>query len=322
MKKMIFFNITWMERYEGLEGNGALVHGGGSYVEEHGYGHEMFNFKKIEDKVYGYVQPSGTNNLQRIGGSEDTEYIDGVLVVFTATHKGGGTHIVGWYKDARVFRNYQESDLEARRFGANIIGYYAFAAAANATLLSEDERPSFPKIPRRTKGGMGQSNVWYADTLEVIGFKKEVLQHVERHEKKKDRRRKQIVSRQVDVEKRRKVEKAAIEQVTKEYSDRNFDVISVESENLGWDLEARYKKTELKLEVKGLSGREVSVMISPNEFKHMNSLKDSYRLCVVTESLSNPNIYVFSYSLEKGKWLSEDGEVLVIDQIISARCYI
>jgi hypothetical protein len=75
MKAMIFLNTAWMERYEGLLGNDKEIHGGGSYVEEYGYGHEIFNFKSIGGKVYGYAQPSGYNNLQRLGASEDDEFI-------------------------------------------------------------------------------------------------------------------------------------------------------------------------------------------------------------------------------------------------------
>lgn len=106
----------------------------------------------------------------------------------------------------------------------------------------------------------------------------------------------------MDIEKKRQVEKNAITQVIKEYSDRGFNVISVESENLGWDLEATYKKIKLKIEVKGLSGSKISVEITPNEFKHMNYFKDSYRLCVVIECLSNPITHVLSYSIEKEDW--------------------
>src|SRR5690554_7541952 len=54
-----------------------------------------------------------------------------------------------------------------RKFRNEYIGYYAVANADNATLLSIDERFSFPIIPRRVKGGMGQSNVWYADSPEM-----------------------------------------------------------------------------------------------------------------------------------------------------------
>lgn len=323
LKPMIFLNTAWMERYEGLAGNDKEIHGGGSYVNEYGYGHEIFNFKKIEGKVYGYAQPGGFNNLQRLGASEDDEYIDGVLVIFTATHRDGGTYIVGWYKDATFYRDYQETKLKERKFRNEYIGYYAVTNSKNATLLSVDERFSFPSIPRRVKGGMGQSNVWYADAPEMAEFKKDVLRHIERYEKLKSKRANKFVPRQVNAEAKKKVEKAAIEKVIEEYTNRGFEVTSCESENLGWDLKAVHKKTLLRLEVKGLSGDKISVEITPNEYNKMQEYKDSYRLCVVTECLVNPEIHVFIYSSEKNAWLHErDGTELVIDKIISARCYI
>lgn len=321
MKPMIFLNTAWMERYEGLVGKDSEIHGGGSYVEEYGYGHEILNFKKIRNKVYGYAQPGGYNNLQRLGASVHDEYIEGMLVVFTATHKDGGTYIVGWYKDATFFKDYQNTKLVQRKFKNEYIGYYTFTDAENAILLSVDERFSFPTIPRRVKGGMGQSNVWYADSPEMVDFKEDVLRHIKRYEKKKNRRQ-QTVSRQTDPQAKKKIETIAIRKITKEYTDRGFSVSSVESKNLGWDLEAVYKRTKLQIEVKGLSGDRISVEITSNEFKNMNAFKDSYRLCVVTNCLENPIVYVFSYCTEKNEWLDEDGNVLMIDQIISARCYI
>jgi hypothetical protein len=53
MEIMVFLNITWMESYDGY----GKSHAGGSYVEKHGYGGEMYNFKEVNGKVYGYVQP-------------------------------------------------------------------------------------------------------------------------------------------------------------------------------------------------------------------------------------------------------------------------
>lgn len=322
MTPMIFLNTAWMERYEGLSGNDKEIHGGGSYVEEYGYGHEIFNFKKIEGKVYGYAQPGGFNNLQRLGASEDDDYMDDVLVIFTATHKDGGTYIVGWYKGATFFKDYQKTKLKERKFRDEYIGYYAVANAENATLLSVDERFSFPVIPRRVKGGMGQSNVWYADSAEMLGFKKDVLKHIEKYEKIKSKRSHKSFSRQADAQAKKIIESIAIKEVTREYTDRGFIVNSRESENLGWDLEAIHKKTMLRIEVKGLSGENISVEITPNEYKNMNDYWESYRLCVVTECLVNPTLHVFSYSSEKNTWLNEDGDELIIDQIISAKCYV
>lgn len=57
MKPMIFLNKAQMERDEGLLENDREIHCGGSYVEEYGYWHEIFNFNKIGNKVYGYAQP-------------------------------------------------------------------------------------------------------------------------------------------------------------------------------------------------------------------------------------------------------------------------
>lgn len=322
MEPMIFLNTAWMERYEGLSGNDKKIHGGGSYVEKYGYGGEIFNFKKIEGKVYGYAQPGGLNNLRRLGSGEDDHFIDNVLIIFTAAHKDGGTYIVGWYKGATFFKDYQNTKLKERKFKNEYIGYYAVTNSENATLLSVDERFSFPLIPRRIKGGMGQSNVWYADSDEMLGFRKDVLKHIEKLEKIKSKRSHKIFSREVDAQAKKKIENIAIKEVTREYTDRGFIVTSHESENLGWDLEAIHKKITLRIEVKGLSGQNVFVEITPNEYKNMNDYQESYRLCVVTKCLVNPIIHVFSYSSERNTWLNEEGDELIIDQIISAKCYV
>src|SRR5699024_6168238 len=185
MERVIFFNIVWMEKYEGLKGVDSQISGGGSYVNEHGYGHEIYNFKNINGLVYGYAQPGGSNNLQRLGADANTESLDNVLVIFTATYKNGGTYIVGWYKNATLFKNCQFSELEERKYKDNYIGYYAVASTNDTFLIPVDERFSFPQIPRRTKGGMGQSNVWYADSSEMVDFKKSVIEKIENYETKK-----------------------------------------------------------------------------------------------------------------------------------------
>lgn len=118
------------------------------------------------------------------------------------------------------------------------------------------------------------------------------------------------------------MELIAIKEVTREYTERGFSVTSVESENLGWDLEAVNNKTKLKIEVKGLSGNTISITLTPNELQNMNKHKESYRLGVVINCLNNPILHLFAYSFEKNEWLNEDGKTLIIDQIISARCYI
>jgi hypothetical protein len=323
MRPIIFLNTTWMERYEGLIGDDVIVHGGGSYVDEYGYGHEIFNFKKIRGKVFGFAQQKGQNKLERLGADPSDDFLDDVLVIFTAKHKDGGTYIVGWYKNARFYRSFQEKTMAERIFKNEYIGYCTETIAENATLLSTDERFLFPVIPRGVKGGMGQSNFWYADSELGIKFKIRILQKIEKYEKiKVNISKKRAVARANNIETKKKVEKIAVGIVTNEFIERDFEVRSVESENLGWDLEAIHKKTELKIEVKGLSGNSLSVEVSSNEYEKMYRYKDSYRLCVVINCLTNPILYTFAYSNEKKCWLNEEGNELIIEEIISARCKI
>lgn len=73
------------------------------------------------------------------------------------------------------------------------------------------------------------------------------------------------IFRQTDIDIKRKVEYIAIETTRDYYETREWQVTSVEDENYGWDLIISNKKEELFVEVKGLSGRKVSIELSPNE---------------------------------------------------------
>lgn len=111
MNKMVFLNVTWMEKYEGLKGVDKQISGGGSYVDKYRYGHEIFNFKNINNKVYGYAQPRGSNNLVRLGGKPKDFFVKNILSIFTATHKTGGTYVVGRYKNATFYRIYNKKAI-------------------------------------------------------------------------------------------------------------------------------------------------------------------------------------------------------------------
>ena len=320
MQQILFFNTAWMDFYEGIS-EGTEIHGGGSYIKEFGYGHEIYNFKNIKGKVYGYAQPNGRNNLERIGAKKGADYISGVLLIFTATHKDGGTYIVGWYRNATVYRDYQETNMKERRYVDEYIGYYAVADAKNVVLLNRDERVMlFEAIPR-SKGGMGHSNVWYADADNMKDFKKRVIQFVDTYEKRRVRRQ-FLVNKNRDSNLRKAVETSAIQKVQHYYLNLGYEVESKESEKVGWDLEVKRKRTILRVEVKGISGGIISVELTPNEYKKMMQYKDSYRLAIVTNALTEPVLYVFFFSPEKNEWINNDGDILEIENIISARCFI
>lgn len=271
--------------------------------------------------MYGYAEPNGKNNLERLGANKDAESLSGVLLIFTATHTEGGTFIVGWYKNAIVYRNYQETTMIERKYLDSYIGYYALSKAEDAVLLNRDERVMlFEPIPKG-KGGMGHSNVWYADADNMKGFRNRTVKFIENYERQQLKKQPRT-KRCNDFEMRKKVEIVAVKKTIDYYKNLGYEVKSVEVDNVGWDLEVERKRTLFRVEVKGTSGSNIAVDLTPNEYKNMKLYKDSYRLAIVTNALTESVLYVFSFSQEKNGWVDDDGNILEIENIISARCFI
>jgi hypothetical protein len=325
---MIFLRTGWMDRYRGLT-LGDEIRGGGSFVAEHGFGHEIFNFLPFEGQVFGYVQPPGaahndeserTININRLGAANGDRSVSGVLAVWVATRPGGGMVIVGWYKNATISRDWQKPPGGSQRsHQGKGFGYYITAAAEDATLLPKDERLV---LLAKGKGGMGQSNVWYADRT---GAHEEFRQMVQSYVTTRhlpppltppDR------AKSADPFIRQLVERAAVAETDRYYTGLGYGVGSVEKDNLGWDLNAVHptRGANLKLEVKGLSGNDLCVEVTPNEYARMNEHRDVYRLCVVTDALGDPQLTIFAYSTESQRWEDNDGRLLGIEEIVAARC--
>src|SRR5947208_4640058 len=90
---MIFLRIGWMDRCDGQTESDRIA-AGGKFVKEHGYGHEIFNFRAADGQVFGYVQPrrtacndeSGSGiKIERLGASPGDQSLSGVLAVWVAT---------------------------------------------------------------------------------------------------------------------------------------------------------------------------------------------------------------------------------------------
>lgn len=171
---IVFCNIGWMNHYDGIHGDS--IQRGGSYNKEE-VGHEVCNFTSCNEKVYGYVQPTGRISVERLGATKSSENATGVTVIWTAGPDTGGTAIVGWYTNATVFRNLQQIPNPSQKHQINNISEYRIVALAeNAHLIPTLERDFL--IPRRVKGGIGQSNVWYADKPESVTLVSNVLKYV------------------------------------------------------------------------------------------------------------------------------------------------
>jgi hypothetical protein len=309
-----------MGRYQGItnaHGVSDQIKGGGSEVVKHGFGHEIFNFKPHLDYYYGYVQPRGnTIKIERLGASKQDNYIEGVSAIWVSTSPEGRSYIVGWYKEATVYRKKQDPPLNSERIhNGEECGFFIKTKKENGRILDTEERQF--QIPRG-KNGIGQSNVWFADKP----IHEELRQRVADYVNGKWSPRRTVKSkshRTTDNEKKRKIEKIAIKVTREHYKKLGYAIESVESEDKGWDLSAYGYNKHLKLEVKGLQADSISIELTPNEYEKMKEHKHSYIICVVTNALNNPQLVSFSFSPENNHWEDKNGKQLVIEERAGAR---
>jgi hypothetical protein len=159
----------------------------------------------------------------------------------------------------------------------------------------------------------------------VIEWRKDEQSHFEAYKKFRlnavnfsNKRVGNKIFRQADVHKRQLVEISAINVTDEYFTTHGYSVISVERDNVGWDLEASKEHETLFLEVKGLSGPTLAIELSPNEYRESIN-KINYRLCVVTCTLSDPKLYIFQFDKEIKKWKTELDKVLAIEEVKGAR---
>ena len=137
----------------------------------------------------------------------------------------------------------------------------------------------------------------------------------------RENKTKQPLQRQTNPFKKQRVEISAIETTIKHFEKLDYIVISKEKDNVGWDLEARNQNETLLLEVKGLSGKVVSIELTSNEYKNLTDKKAQYKICVVTSALSNPILEIFHFDREKECWINEQNQKLQAEERVSVRMW-
>lgn len=192
-EKLVIFNIGWMKKYEGLQADS--IESTAEYINQKNIGLEIYNFLPINGTMYGFVQPSGRANytdrqikIERIGQINKSEsLIDGVLVAWVARHpEKGGSFLVGWYKNATVYRYYQQIAVNNDRIiNSEAIGYYTKAKDTDCVLLTMEERIlEIPRAKNTIDGGMGQSNIWYANSGKIndVTFRQQLLAFINNYQ--------------------------------------------------------------------------------------------------------------------------------------------
>lgn len=96
------------------------------------------------------------------------------------------------------------------------------------------------------------------------------------------------------VETNRRVEKAAIEFVTRRYEEDGWTVRSVEAQKLGYDLRCDNGNEQAHVEVKGTQGDDVCFIITAAEVRNV-MIDWKHITCVVTAALTSaPKLFVYT----------------------------
>ena len=301
---------------------------------------ELMNFKDEGDLCYGYVAHFNTDETSKdidlshynVGRQEDR--VNGMTVVWIAPRKQKGKEVVGWYRNATVYRHAQfpKGDLAKARThnsgGSKPMPYFAVCAVEDAVLLAPDQRTLL--LASNEKGLPGQSRIYHpnknigkpaaVDMLKRVGSFMSDFRRAKKIKLSKKKR--------VDVEKNKHVEVEAIDCTTRYYRNDGYEVESVEADNLGYDLVAFKNGEVLFIEVKGRSGLEAAADFSPNEARTIRKaekgkFKDGeYRICIVTNALSDErSLHEFRWTSRKRKaaWRSSDGHTLSMKEVMALR---
>ena len=186
-RRVLFCNIAYMKFYDDRIKD-DIPKNGGEYVRKHSDALEKNNFKECNDGYYrgwvetkhkkGYELGNLTNTFNELhiekidSGYKNKEKIENVLVVFCAKKEGVGTVIVGWYKNATVYRN--RPTYNGRLF--NII-----TDKENVYLIPHENRNFEVSRARQDVFGFGQSNIRFADFQKFGSQINEILEFIEKY---------------------------------------------------------------------------------------------------------------------------------------------
>ena len=203
MKPIIFARVANMKYYKGIT-DIDIPENGGSYVKNTNYAHECYNFDSAildDNKEYclGFTQLLGGKDPQLhiehiVGckGMKNALSVDDVIVVFCSKAQNSKTmRVVGFYKNATVYRYYQECTFPGVDGNDYIQAYTFLAEKKNCVLLPYQERFSNGNWFVPTSGkmgysfGYGHSNIWFAgsDTynMDEINYVNKMIENIENY---------------------------------------------------------------------------------------------------------------------------------------------
>ena len=252
------------------------IHGGSAFIDSHKYGGEIYNFLPDSKGIqYGFVASRGQIHISKhLGARHGADRVSDITVIWCAP-KNHHFYIVGWYRNATVYKEPQpcpEHLVGQRTLPEGSDWTFCFVARQKDTRLLPEENRKF-EIPRASSAptGFGESCLWYADKDRAL--RQQVRRYIASMESKgnsaTNKSGKGGRPRQPDITKRLLIENAAMQEVTSYYEKRGWTIIPVYKSNKGWDIEAKKNDSVLRIEAKGLSGKAIKIELTPQEYEQM-----------------------------------------------------
>lgn len=214
--------------------------------------------------------------------------VDGVTIIFFATHPDDrNAVVVGWYKNAAVYHDYQtargQAASERQRFKFNLS-----CLSKDAVLLDEEDRFVLCEtgVGSQKKGKPGRANAFYlldsrghpkSDLKELSPWVAKVLKRIAKYKggpsasnpaletaTEKELYRGTGQGRQLDAKARKAVETLAMERASAYYAGLQYVVKDV-SLSQPYDFECRMGHRVLRVEVKGTTTKGATVLLTRNE---------------------------------------------------------
>lgn len=303
--KVLFARVGHMKFYQGPQKGDERPIGGGSYNDDE-LGHEAYNFKEVDGKLYGYFQPHMKEpyhlNLKRIDPNSETDLVEDVLVVFFAKNPvGKGQVIIGWYNNALVHKEILRPDNQPQRdnFGYNIV-----TNKGDTVLLPISKRRYLMGhgIEGVKAGNPGQANAFYAydskykkkESNELNSWINNAIEYVNTYEGGKIDSFEDEINEEIDLSAfmgagqgfqsnviiKRMVEQHAMK-MCKEYFIANGYELTDTSLNKPYDYVAVKGNEKLYIEVKGTQTLGKKIILTKNEVEMSKKYGDQMVLFLV-----------------------------------------
>lgn len=150
--RIFFCNIVRMKYYKGIVPSVDEPKFGSAYVAQIEDAGEQYNFCPFKtdtgESCFGVVETKRTSgskrnqmHIERLEGvPEKADEVEGVLVVWCATHHHSAEVVIGGYRNAAVLRNYDVIRIDYEDGSWEEQAYNVVADAQNCVLLPEGER--------------------------------------------------------------------------------------------------------------------------------------------------------------------------------------